>query len=181
MYEEEFGVTNLMSWSADNAFLAFVRSDESAVPEYRMPMYEDKIYPEDYTYKYPKAGEKNSTVSLHLYNVADRNTKSVSLPIDADGYIPRIAFTDNADELAVMTLSRLQNDFKMYYVHPKSLVAKLILQDMNKRYVDSDWIQALKFTTGGGFAYVSEKDGFAHIYLYDNKGVMHRRITSENW
>ncbi len=181
VYEEEFGVTNLMSWSADNAFLAFVRSDESAVPEYRMPMYEDKLYPEDYTYKYPKAGEKNSTVSLHLYNVADRNTKSVSLPIDADGYIPRIAFTDNADELAVMTLNRLQNDFKMYYVHPKSLVAKLILQDMNKRYVDSDWIQTLKFTAGGGFAYVSEKDGFAHIYLYDNKGVMHRRITSGNW
>ncbi|ERJ83562.1 peptidase, S9A/B/C family, catalytic domain protein [Porphyromonas gingivalis F0185] len=181
VYEEEFGVTNLMSWSADNAFLAFVRSDESAVPEYRMPMYEDKLYPEDYTYKYPKAGEKNSTVSLHLYNVADRNTKSVSLPIDADGYIPRIAFTDNADELAVMTLNRLQNDFKMYYVHPKSLVPKLILQDMNKRYVDSDWIQTLKFTTGGGFAYVSEKDGFAHIYLYDNKGVMHRRITSGNW
>lgn len=181
VYEEEFGVTNLMSWSADNAFLAFVRSDESAVPEYRMPMYEDKLYPEDYTYKYPKAGEKNSIVSLHLYNVADRNTKSVSLPIDADGYIPRIAFTDNADELAVMTLNRLQNDFKMYYVHPKSLVAKLILQDTNKRYVDSDWIQALKFTTGGGFAYVSEKDGFAHIYLYDNKGVMRRQITSGNW
>lgn len=181
VYEEEFGVTNLMSWSADNAFLAFVRSDESAVPEYRMPMYEDKLYPEDYAYKYPKAGEKNSTVSLHLYNVADRNTKLVSLPIDADGYIPRIAFTDNADELAVMTLNRLQNDFKMYYVHPKSLVAKLILQDMNKRYVDSDWIQALKFTAGGGFAYVSEKDGFAHIYLYDNKGVMCRQITSGNW
>lgn len=181
VYEEEFGVTNLMSWSADNAFLAFVRSDESAVPEYRMPMYEDKLYPEDYAYKYPKAGEKNSTVSLHLYNVADRNTKLVSLPIDADGYIPRIAFTDNADELAVMTLNRLQNDFKMYYVHPKSLVAKLILQDMNKRYVDSDWIQALKFTAGGGFAYVSEKDGFAHIYLYDNKGVMRRQITSGNW
>lgn len=181
VYEEEFGVTNLMSWSADNAFLAFVRSDESAVPEYRMPMYEDKLYPEDYAYKYPKAGEKNSTVSLHLYNVADRNTKLVSLPIDADGYIPRIAFTDNADELAVMTLNRLQNDFKMYYVHPKSLVAKLILQDMNKRYVDSDWIQTLKFTAGGGFAYVSEKDGFAHIYLYDNKGVMRRQITSGNW
>ncbi|KGN75366.1 peptidase S9 [Porphyromonas gulae] len=181
VYEEEFGVTNLMSWSADNAFLAFVRSDESAVPEYRMPMYEDKLYPEDYAYKYPKAGEKNSTVSLHLYNVADRNTKLVSLPIDADGYIPQIAFTDNADELAVMTLNRLQNDFKMYYVHPKSLVAKLILQDMNKRYVDSDWIQALKFTAGGGFAYVSEKDGFAHIYLYDNKGVMRRQITSGNW
>ncbi len=181
VYEEELVVTNLMSWSADNDFLAYVRSDETAVPEYRMPMYEGLLYPEDYAYKYPKAGERNSSVSLHLYNVTDRSTKAVKLPIDEGSYIPRIAFTDNADELAVMTLNRQQNDFKMYYVHPKSLVPKLILQDVNKRYVDSDWVQGLVFTVGGGFAYVSEKDGFAHIYLYDNKGVMRRQVTSGSW
>lgn len=181
VYEEELVATNLMSWSPDNNFLAFVRSEEKDVPEYRMPMYEGNLYPQDYTYKYPKAGEKNSLVSLHLYNIMDRNTKTVNLDLDADGYIPRISFTDNADELAVMTLNRRQNDFKMYYVNPKSLISKLILQDTNERYVDSDWIQALTFTHNGGFAYVSEKDGYAHIYLYDNKGVMRRQVTSGKW
>lgn len=180
VYEEEFAVTNLMAWSPDNECLAFVRFDESEVPEYSMQMYGDGLYPGYYKYKYPKAGQKNSTVTLHAYNVISKDIKELKVPVDGEFYIPRIVFTKNADQLAVMTLNRQQNVFNMYYANPKSGVFRLILRDENKCYVDSDWLTSIQFTDQG-FTYVSEQDGYAHIYLYSPTGVMQRQVTKGNW
>lgn len=180
VYEEEFAVTNLMAWSPDSEYLAFVRSDESDVKEYSMQMYGDGTYPTYYNFKYPKAGEKNSTVTLHSYCVQTRDTKHLDVPLDEDGYIPRITFTKNSDQLAVMTLNRQQNLFNMYYVNPKSGVSRLILREENKCYVDSEWLKSIQFLNNG-FLYVSEQDGYSHIYMYSPTGVMQRQVTKGNW
>lgn len=180
VYEEEFSVTNLMAWSPDSEYLAYVRFDESEVPEYSMQVYGDGYYPSYYKFKYPKAGEKNSKVSLRAYCVQTRDTKTLKVPVDGDSYIPRITFTKNADQLAVMTLNRQQNIFNMYFVNPKSGVSRLILRDENKCYVDSEWLTSIHFLKDG-FTYVSEQDGYAHIYLYSPTGVVQRQVTKGNW
>ena len=133
-----------------------------------------------YNYKYPTAGEKNSSVCVMAYNLSSKDTKKLNVPLDADGYIPRIAFTTDPSQLAVMTLNRQQNRFQMYYANPKSGVTKLILKDENKCYVDSEWLSSIRFFKSG-FTYVSEQDGYAHIYLYSPTGVMQRQVTKGNW
>lgn len=180
VYEEEFAVTNLMAWSPDSEYLAYVRTDETEVPEYSMQVYGDGLYPSYYNFKYPKAGQKNSTVSVKAYSVQTRDTKHLDVPMDGDGYIPRITFTRNASQLAVMTLNRHQNIFNMYYVNPKSGVSRLILREENECYVDSEWLNAIHFLSNG-FTYVSEQDGYAHIYLYSPTGVLQKQITQGNW
>ena len=180
VYEEEFAVTNLMAWSPDSEYLAYVRTDETEVPEYSMQVYGDGLYPSYYNFKYPKAGQKNSTVSVKAYSVQTRDTKHLDVPMDEDGYIPRITFTQNASQLAVMTLNRHQNIFNMYYVNPKSGVSRLILREENECYVDSEWLSSIHFLSNG-FTYVSEQDGYAHIYLYSPTGVLQKQITQGNW
>ena len=180
VYEEEFAVTNLMAWSPDSEYLAYVRTDETEVPEYSMQVYGEGLYPSYYNFKYPKAGQKNSTVSVKAYSVQMRDTKHLDVPMDGDSYIPRITFTRNASQLAVMTLNRHQNIFNMYYVNPKSGVSRLILREENECYVDSDWLSSIHFLSNG-FTYVSEQDGYAHIYLYSPTGVLQKQITKGNW
>lgn len=180
VYEEEFAVTNLMAWSPDSEYLAYVRTDETEVPEYSMQVYGEGLYPSYYNFKYPKAGQKNSTVSVKAYSVQTRDTKHLDVPMDGDGYIPRIIFTRNASQLAVMTLNRHQNIFNMYYVNPKSGVSRLILREENECYVDSEWLSSIHFLSNG-FTYVSEQDGYAHIYLYSPTGVLQKQITKGNW
>ena len=180
VYEEEFSVTNLMSWSEDNEYLAYVRFDESKVPDYSMQIYGDGLFPEYYNYKYPKAGYTNSTITLHSYCVETKDIKLLEVPMDRDGYIPRIVFTSDPEQLAVMTLNRHQSIFGMYYVNPKSGVSRQILKEENKRYIDSDYLNAIQFSKSG-FLYVSEKDGYAHIYHYSPTGVELRQVTNGNW
>jgi dipeptidyl-peptidase-4 len=180
VYEEEFAVTNLMSWSADNNFLAFVKTDESEVQTFSFQRFDGSLYPGWHAFKYPKAGETNSTVGVHVYNVETRDIRKMNVPLDSDGYIPFIRFTENIDQLAVMTLNRHQNQFSMYYANPKSTVARLAFRDDNKYYIHPDWIQSIYFTNDH-FVYVSEQDGFAHAYLYTINGVRERQLTSGQW
>ena len=180
VYEEEFAVTNLMSWSADSEILAFVKSDESEVPSFSFQVFDGSLYPGAYSYKYPKAGQNNSAVACHAYSVETKDIKKLNVPLDKDGYIPMIRFTEDPEQLAVMTLNRHQNNFNMYFVNPKSTVAKLILHDESKYYIDPDWVLSICFSKDN-FVYVSEKDGFAHVYLYSITGVLERQVTSGNW
>ncbi|MDR0541190.1 MAG: S9 family peptidase [Dysgonamonadaceae bacterium] len=180
VYEEEFSQTNLLSWSADSRFLAFVKSDETEVPTYSFPVFDGSLYPDFHSYKYPKAGQKNSKVACYAYNIETGDTKKMDVPLDSDGYIPAIRFTGDPDRLAVMTLNRLQNNFNMYFVNPRSTLAKRVLHDESACYIDSDWILSIAFS-GDHFAYVSEKDGFAHIYLYSMTGVLEKQLTSGKW
>jgi dipeptidyl-peptidase-4 len=179
-YEEEFTVTNLLAWSPDNNLLAFVKSDESGVPTFNFPVFDGALYPDNYSYKYPKAGQNNSKVACYVFNVETKDVKKMDIPLPDDAYIPMIRFTENPEQLMVMTLNRLQNNFNMYQAHPKSTVARLVLHDENKCYIDPDWILSISFS-GNNFAYVSEKDGFAHIYLYTMTGVLEKQVTSGNW
>jgi dipeptidyl-peptidase-4 len=180
VYEEEFSVTNLMAWSPDNEYLAFVKTNETEVPTYSMQKFDNNLYPDFYTYKYPKAGQKNSKITLHSYSVASKDIKELKLPVNEETYIPRIIFTTNADQLAVMTLNRTQNVFNMYYANPKSGVFRLVLREENKSYVDSEYLTSIRFSASG-FTYLSEQNGYAHIYLYSPTGVMQRQVTKGNW
>lgn len=177
VYEEEFGTTRLMEFSPDNRMLAFVRSDESGVKEFPFQTYGEKLYPGYYSYKYPKAGEKNSSVECRVFDIEARTTRKMEVPLDADGYMPRINFTQNPEELAVMTLNRNQNRFDMYLVNPRTTVAKLILREENKYYVDSEWLKSIHFLKDR-FTYVSEKDGFSHLYIYGMSGTLQKQLTS---
>ena len=177
VYEEELETTRLMSWSEDSGYLAFVRTDESEVSEYSMPMYGEGQYPTSYTYKYPKAGTPNSKVSLHIYNVTDRSRKEVSFRDGAPYYIPRITFVGREGQLAVFTLNRQQNHLRLFYVQDKTLLPKLILEDKSKTYVDSHNITWCRFIPTG-FVYPSERDGYRHLYHYSDKGTLLRQVTT---
>ena len=179
VYEEEHESTRLMTWSEDNNYLAFVRTDESGVDEYSMPIYGTTQYPGAYTYKYPKAGTPNSKVSLHIYNVTDRSQKPINFKSEPY-YIPRIEFIGRDGNLAVFSLNRQQNHLTLYYVNNKTLLPKVIFEDRNKAYVDSRNIPKCKFVPTG-FAYLGEQDGYRHIYLYSDKGTLLRKITSGNY
>ncbi|MDR2913723.1 MAG: S9 family peptidase [Tannerella sp.] len=180
VYEEEFAVTNLMAWSPDNEYLAYARFDETEVPEYSMAMYGDSYYPYEQRFKYPKAGENNSKVTVYSYSVETKDIKELKVPQNEEIYIPYIRFAAEPSQLAVMTLNRQQNVFNLYHANPKSGVFKLIMKDENKAYIDSEWMSAIRFSKSG-FLYVSEKDGYAHIYQYSPTGVMQRQVTTGNW
>ena len=180
VYEEEFSVTNLMAWSPDSEYLAYARFDESEVPEYAMAMYGDDYYPYEQRFKYPKAGEKNSKVTIHSYCIETKDIKELKVPLNDEYYVPYLRFAAEPSQLAVMTLNRQQNIFNLYYANPKSSVFNLILKDENKAYIDSDWMEAIQFSKSG-FLYVSEKDGYAHIYQYSPTGVFQRQVTTGNW
>ena len=180
VYEEEFETTRLLSWSEDSGYLAFVRTDETEVQEYSMPMYGTSQYPTSYTYKYPKAGTPNSRVSLHIYNVVDRSRKEVNFRDGAPYYIPRIEFVGREGQLAVFTLNRQQNHLRLFYVQNKTLLPKLILEDKSKTYVDSHNVTWSRFIPSG-FIYPSERDGFRHLYHYSHKGVLLRQVTSGHY
>ena len=140
VYEEEFGVTRLMEFSPDNQLLAFVRTDESEVKEFSFQTFNEQLYPDYYRFKYPKAGEANSKVECRVFDVAARTTKTLDVPLDEDGYIPRIKFTKDAEQLAVMTLNRDQNRFDMYFVNPRSTVSRLALREESNHFIDSKWL-----------------------------------------
>ncbi len=176
VYEEEFGVTQLMEFSPDNRLLAFVRTDEAHVKEFSFQTFNEQLYPDFHRFKYPKAGETNSRVECHIFDIESRTTRTVDVPLD-DGYIPRIKFTNDPDQLAIMTLNRDQNRFDMYFTNPRSTVAKLVLREESKYYVDSEWLKSIHFLKDR-FTYISEKDGFSHIYIYGISGTLQKQLTT---
>ncbi|HTN68141.1 MAG TPA: DPP IV N-terminal domain-containing protein, partial [Dysgonamonadaceae bacterium] len=180
VYEEEFAITSLMEFSPDSKLLAFVRTDESEVKEFSFQQFDEKLYPDSYTYKYPKAGEKNSTVKCNVFDINAQTTRTMDVPLDDDGYIPRITFTAEPAQLVVMTLNRNQNKFDLYFVNPRSTVAKLILREENNHYIDSNFLKSIHFMPDR-FTYISERDGFSHIYIYGNSGSLQKQLTSGNY
>ena len=177
VYEEEFTTTRLMEFSPDNKLLAFVRTDESQVKEFQFQTYNEELYPGFYKFKYPKPGEKNSLVDLHVFDIESRTIRKMNLPLNAEAYIPRITFTANEQELVAMTLNRNQNIFDMYFVNPRSAVAKLVLREENKYFVDSELLKHIHFLSDR-FTYVSEKDGYSHIYIYGYTGTLQKQLTT---
>ncbi|MGB5698701.1 S9 family peptidase [Muriicola sp.] len=177
VYEEEFGFVRAFAWNADGTIIAFLRFDEQAVPEFSMDVYGTSLYPSQDQFKYPKAGEDNSTVTLHLYELAKKQTSDISLP--QDYYIPRIQWKYNANELSVQTLNRLQNHLKMYTINAREGTVSLLLAEQDPAYVDIT--DNLTFLEDDSFIWTSEKDGYNHIYLHKPDGGLKKQLTNGSW
>ena len=188
VYKEEFGFNRALEFNADNTMLAYVRFDESEVPSYTFPLFAGEAprnnalqdYPGEYTYKYPKAGYPNSKVSVHTFDIKSKVTRQVKLPIDADGYIPRIRFTQDPNKLAIMTLNRHQNRFDMYFADPRSTVCKLALRDESPYYINENVFDNIRFYPDN-FSFVSDKSGYPHLYWYSMNGNLIKQVTSGNY
>lgn len=182
VYEEEFGVTNTLTWSESGAYLAYVRFDESEVGQYGFQTYTAKNFAKLTTqeFKYPFAGEANSKVSVHVYNISDKVSHAVNLPIGAEHYIPRIEFTPMKGQLAVFTLNRHQSDFQLHLVNPSSLVSRPVLKDNDEAYIDSKWVNSL-IVEKEGFVMVSYRDGYSHIYRFDANGQVIASLTKGDY
>lgn len=190
VYEEEFEHTRYFEFSPDSKMVAFVKFDESKVPEYSFPVYLNKnkeemnLYPSTYQYKYPKAGETNSTVSVCVYDDYYKNIKTMKIDEggDKDFYYPRIKWTNSTDQLAVFKLNRNQNRLDMYFVNPKSTQSKLIWRQEDSRYVDYSYIDYIRFNAENTqYIAVSEKDGYLHAYLFGINGTQQKQLTKGNW
>lgn len=184
VYEEEFSFNRAFDFSADSKMIAYVRFDESAVPMFSFPWYKglapEKIsyatYPGAYEYKYPKAGEVNSKVSVHTYDIKSHVTRKMDLQIDRDGYIPRIKFTSDPEKLAIMTLNRHQNRLDLYMANPRSGLCKVAIRDEAEQYIKESAYSNIKFYPEH-IVMMSEKDGYNHLYLYTIAGNLVKQIT----
>src|SRR5690606_11542015 len=134
VYEEAFGFVQAFQWDGNGNKLAFLRFDETDAPEFSMDMYGNELYPTQTVFKYPKAGEKNSIVSLHLYDLPSAKTSEVGL--EDYEYIPRIKWTNDASILSVQTLNRHQNNLNLIFVNADTNVAKVVLNETDEAYVD---------------------------------------------
>lgn len=179
VYEEEFAFVRAFDWSKDSKKVAFIRFDESQVPEFSMSIFKKDLYPTVETFKYPKAGEKNSEVSLHIYDVASKGTQKVNLSQYSDFYIARMQWTNEANVLSAQVLNRHQDNLDLLFVDGNSGATKVVLNEKDKAYVDVT--DNLTFLKDNSFIWTSEKDGFNHIYLYDKTGKLKNQVTKGNW
>ena len=186
--EEEFTTNRSFDFSADSKVLAWVRYDESQVPIYSMQKFkglyparsEFDAYPGTYDYKYPVAGQKNSEVKVMTFDIKNRVTRTLDVPLDKDGYIPRIKFTSDPTKLAVITLNRHQSQMDVYMANPLSKVCKLVLREKNEKYVRETAYTQMKFYDGH-FSLLSERSGFQHLYWYNLGGQLEAQITKGNF
>lgn len=176
VYEEEFAITKAYVWSPDSKEIAFLKFDESKVKEFSMTVY-GNLYPDLQTWKYPKAGEDNSKVTLFVQPVT--RIKARMIDLGSYEYIPRLTYTPNNNTLVVQTLNRHQNQLQFFKVEAKSNKAIPFLKITDKAYVEID--NNMQFLEDGkSFLTTSEKDGFKHIYLVDLEGKM-QQLTSGDW
>ena len=184
VYEEEFSFNRAFDFSADGTMLAYIRFDESHVPMYSFPWYKGlnpsldvyTVYPGAYEYKYPMPGIDNSKVTVHTFDIKSKVTRQMELPLDADGYIPRIQFTNDPDVLAIMTLNRHQNRFDLYFANPRSTLCKLAVRDEAEQYIKEQAYGNMTFYPEN-FVMMSERDGYNHLYLYSAGGNLVKQIT----
>lgn len=182
--EEEFSTNRSFDFSSDSQMLAWVRYDESKVPIYRMTEYKGDCpakekydqYPGEYAYKYPVAGAKNSEVKVFTFDIKNRVTREMKLPLDSDGYVPRIHFTNDPTKLAIVTLNRRQSQMDIYMGNPRSTECKLVVREENGKYVTEQAYASLRFY-GDHFAYISDRSGYKHIYWYNLTGQLERQVT----
>jgi len=186
--EEEFITDRSLTFNADNTMLCWIRYDESQVPLFSFPWYKGMApekddylaYPGAYEYKYPMAGEKNSDVSVLSFDIKSHQTRTLQVPLDAEGYIPRIFATSDPSKLAVVTLNRHQDRMDIYMANPRSTEARLAVRDNVEKYIGEQAYNQMVFYQGG-FAFCSERNGWNHIYQYDLNGTLKRQVTDGQW
>ncbi len=186
--EEEFSTGDSFDFSSDSQMLAWVRYDESEVPMWKMAMYKgfapeesaNDAYPGEYAYKYPVAGAQNASIKVLTYDIKNRVTRTLKLPLDADGYVPRIKFTSDATKLAVVTLNRRQNQMDIYMANPRSTECKLAVRETSDKYVKETAYTGLRFYNDG-FVMISDRSGYRHIYWYDLNGRLKQQLSQGNF
>jgi len=190
VYEEEFKLNKTFEWSPDSKFLAWVRFDESKVPQFSMSMFqgqtpsleENKLYPGVTTFKYPKAGDPNSIVTVHAYSLTTGEIKTMNIGTETDNYIPRIRFTQDPGQLVIFRLNRLQNKLELLVADPETGNTKVLLTEINKYYLDEDYFDDIHFLEDKiHFNLTSECDGKSHIYLYNMQGKLINQVTKGNF
>ncbi len=182
VYEEEFAFVRAFDWNKNSDKIAFIRFDESEVPEFSMDIYGSALYQTQQVFKYPKAGEKNAEVTLHIYNLNNSSKNSISkvdLGKNQQYYIPRIEWTNQANTLCVTTLNRHQNNLNLLFVDGNTLKSEVILNEKDDAYIDIT--DNLTFLKDNSFIWTSEKSGYNHIYYYSDKGKLTNRVTKGNW
>jgi len=179
VYEEELYITKAFDWSPDSRKIAYYRFDESRVKEYNMQVWNDgALYPEDYRYKYPKAGEDNSIISIYAFEVETGNKTLLDIGSETDIYIPRIYWTKNPNILAIQRLNRLQNQLDILHADVSVGSSKVILTDKSDTYIDFTFCDDLTYLENGKqFLFSSEQDGYKHFYLYNLDGSLVNQIT----
>lgn len=178
VYEEEFSFSKAYEWSSDNHYIAYLKFNESDVKEFSMPIYKG-LYPDTYRYKYPKAGEKNSKVSLHIYQLKNNKTIDITLEADTDFYIPRIYWTKQPHTLMAIKMNRLQNTMKLFLIDAEKGTTQCIYTEQTNTYIE---LPEIVFSNDGkSFFITSDKDGYNHIYQYDLNGNLIKQITSGKW
>ncbi len=180
VYEEEFGFVRAFEWNVDSNKIAFIRFDETHVPEFSMDVYGAALYPTQDVFKYPKAGEQNAIVSLHLYQLESDKVSEVKVTKDyTDFYIPRIKWTNDPDVLSAHYLNRHQNELDLWFIDAKNQTATLVLEERDPAYVEVT--DNLTFLKDNSFIWTSEKDGYNHIYHYSKEGDLINQVTKGNW
>ena len=181
VYEEEFAFEKAFTWSTDGKRIAFYRFDESEVREFSMEVY-GSLYPGQYRFKYPKAGEKNAVVSIHVFDLTSNKTVMADLGPEKDQYIARIKWTQSSDELAAMRLNRLQNQVDVLLINANTGKSNVILTEKSETYIkeatDDKWF-FLKESED--FLWTSEMNGYNHIYRYGRDGELKKAITEGNY
>jgi len=181
VYEEEFAFVQAYQWNKDGSKIAFLRFDETQVPEFSMDMYGTygkQLYPRQEVFKYPKAGEKNSEVSLHMYDVKGGQISKVDLKKEYE-YLPRIKWSNDVNVLTVQAMNRHQNNLDLIAVNANNQDVKVILNEKDNAYIDVT--DNLTFLNDNSFIWTSEKNGWNHIYHYDKNGKLIDQVTDGEW
>ena len=186
--EEEFGFDRAFCFNADGTMLCWIKYDESKVKIYSLQLFKGSHpenaaysdYPGLYSYKYPKAGEDNSKVTAWSYDIKSHQTRQLQVPLDADGYIPRIKMTDDAQKVIVYTMNRHQDQLNLYAVNPRSTVSQLLLKEESKRYVKEEAMEGVLIGKSA-ILVPSDRDGYLHLYVYNMNGALQRKIGDGNY
>jgi dipeptidyl-peptidase-4 len=184
VYEEEFAISTAYFWSPDNKKIAYYNFDESAVKEFSFDEFNNQLYPTQYRFKYPKAGEKNSIVTIHVYDLTNGTDKKMDIGAETDQYIPQIKWTLDANLLSIVRMNRYQNKLDLLFTNATTGASTIVYNESNETFIDihegeGDYVQ---FTSDKkAFIIQSEKDGFNHLYQYDMSGKLINQITKGNW
>ena len=180
VYEEEFGHADMYQWTKNSESLVFVKFDESQVKEMNMQIFNGNLYPQDFRFKYPKAGEENSKVSVYAYDLKLNKSTQINLANFETYYIPQVFQTAQPNEIAIATSNRHQNRLEIIKINTKNYSTKKILTETDAAWIETDNL-SLEFLEDNSFLWASERDGFRHFYWYTPDGKLKKQITKGNW
>ena len=188
VYEEEFSTNRSLCFTADSRMLCWIKYDERKVKEYSLQLFmgshptmkANEVYPGTYTYKYPKAGEDNSIVSVWSYEIQTHKTNRLQVPLEGDGYIPRIKSTNDANRIIVFTMNRHQDVLNLYAVNPRTTLSQLLIKEQGDKYVKEEAMEGIAIGQNS-ILLPSDRDGYMHLYLYNMNGSLIRKIGDGNY